>query len=133
MPKLGASRLLVCLLISFSAGCQIRNDAKVVGKYSTGRSCIEVTLLVKPDHTFLQKVTANDVEINRQSGTWRLNKKTDFVEFTPFLDFLDDDHGREVSVFSSPAEGIGAAVELGPVMVKCPDSLHKMNYVKVGF
>jgi hypothetical protein len=123
----------LCALLLFAVGCRGKNEAQAVGKYSTGESCIEVTLRVNSDHTFLQKVTAKKIEINRLSGAWSLDKKTGFIHFKPFLDFLSDFHGREVGGFSAPVEGLGSTVELGPVMVKCPDSLGEMNYVKTGF
>ncbi len=52
------------------------------------------------------------------------------MDFEPFLDFLNDAQGRQVGGASFPPEGIGKVIEMGPIIVKCPDSDHELYYAK---
>jgi hypothetical protein len=124
---------MLAMVLMSTVSCRGSRESQVVGKYTMGSSCIEVTLLVKPDHTFLQMVTANKQETNRLSGTWSFDARTGSLTFKPFLDFLKDSRGMQVGSFSGPVEGVVSTRELGPVMVKCADSMSETSYAKVDF
>lgn len=67
-------------------------------------------------------------EINRLSGKWILDN--DGVTFKPFLDFLKDDHGRQIDFAIFSPEVMPRGITMGPVIVKCPDSGHQIAYIK---
>jgi len=91
---------------------------------------VTITLTVNPDHSFVQNAQTRTGETNRLTGTWSVDKIDKMMTFKPFLDFLNDTHGRQMGFASFPPEMMGPAIEMGPVIVKCPDSDHQINYIK---
>ena len=89
-----------------------------------------ITLVVNPDHSFVQSARAAAGETNRLTGRWSVDNKDKTMTFEPFLDFLNDEHGKRLGFASFPPEVIWPAIEMGPVVVKCPDSYHEIRYVK---
>jgi hypothetical protein len=85
---------------------------------------------VNPDHSFVQSAETRTGETNKLTGRWSVDKKDKMVTFEPFLDFLKDAQGRRVGGASFPPELMGWVIEMGPVIVKCPDSDHQIDYVK---
>jgi hypothetical protein len=51
--------------------------------------------------------------------------------FEPFLDFIDDPRGRDGNGWAGfPAELLLRGIMMGPIIVKCPESSYKIDYVK---
>jgi hypothetical protein len=115
---------LVCL------GCSTVNESRLVGTYRADGSCVTITLVVNSDHSFVQSAETRSGEINRVTGRWNVGEKDRTINFEPFLDFINDRHGRQVGGASFPPESMGLFVRLGPVVVKCPDSNRQIDYVK---
>lgn len=120
----------VSTLVLVFLACSVVNESRLVGTYRADGSCVNITLVVNPDHSFVQSAQTPAGETNRLTGRWNVDKKDKIMTFEPFLDFLNDTHGRQVGFASFPPEGMGWVVEMGPVIVKCPDSDHKIDYVK---
>jgi hypothetical protein len=124
IPVFISTLLLVC------SGCNTVNESRLVGTYRADGSCVNIMLVVNPDHSFVQSAEARSGEINRVTARWSVDKKDGMITFEPFLDFLNDTHGKQVGGASFPPESMGLFVRLGPVIVKCPDSDHQIDYVK---
>jgi hypothetical protein len=122
--------LLISALLFVSLGCSTVNESRLVGKYSANGSCVNITLVVNADHSFVQTAETRDSATGQLRGAWSIDKKTKTMTFQPFLDFLNDDHGRQLGFTSFTPEMMGMVVEMGPVIVECPDSQHKIDYVK---
>ena len=69
-------------------------------------------------------------ETNRLTGRWSVDKAEKTVRFEPFLEFLEEGLGRQISGFSSPVEMLPRGITMGPEIVKCPDSNHEIDYIK---
>ena len=117
------------LLLSCLA-CRTTNESRLVGTYRADASCVIVTLVVKQDHSFEQIVETHESATNRLTGKWSVDRENGYMDFEPFLDFLNDAQGRQVGGASFPPEGIGKVIEMGPIIVKCPDSDHELYYAK---
>ena len=131
MQTRGMSRALsISTLVFLCLGCRTANESRLVGTYRANASCVTITLVVNKDHSFVQSAQARSGETNRLTGRWSLDKKDKMMTFEPFLDFLNDDHGRQLGFASFSPELMGLVTEMGPVIVKCPDSDHQINYVK---
>jgi hypothetical protein len=89
-----------------------------------------ITLVVNPDHSFVQSAQTRTGGTNRLTGKWSVDKKDQTITFEPFLDFLNDAQGRQVGGASFPPEILGLGIRMGPIIVKCPDSDHQIDYVK---
>lgn len=116
--------LLVCL------GCNTVNESRLVGTYRADGLCVAITLTVNPDHSFVQSAETRTGEKNRLTGKWSVDKKDKTVTFEPFLDFLNDTQGKQVGGASFPPETTGLGIKMGPVIVRCPDSDHEVDYLK---
>ena len=84
----------------------------------------------EPDHSFVQSVQTRTGGTNQLMGKWSVDKKDERITLEPFLDFLDDTQGRRVGGASFPPEMLGLGVRMGPIIVKCADSAHEIDYVK---
>lgn len=122
--------LLVFAPIVLCLGCRTVNEVRLVGTYHAYASCVDVRLVVNPDHSFVQTAWIRGASENELSGSWSIDKKDRTITFKPFLDFLNDDHGRQLGFASFSPEVFGTVLELGPIIVKCPDSDHEINYSK---
>jgi hypothetical protein len=110
--------------------CRTTNESRLVGTYRADASCVKVTLVVNQDHSFEQRVEAHDGATNQLTGKWSVDKENGYMNFEPFLDFLKDARGKQVRGASFSPEGIGTAIEMGPIIVKCADSDHELYYAK---
>jgi|HubBroStandDraft_1064217.scaffolds.fasta_scaffold410972_2 hypothetical protein len=122
--------LSISTFVFLCLGCRSANESRLIGTYRADTSCMTVTLVVNKDHSFVQSAQARSGETNRLTGKWSLDKKDKMMTFKPFLDFLNDDHGRRLTFASFSPELMGLVTEMGPVIVKCPDSDRQINYVK---
>jgi hypothetical protein len=122
--------ILVTALMVFCTKCSTVNESRLVGIYHANGSCVTITLVVNPDHSFVQSARAAAGETNRLTGRWSVDKKDKMMTFEPFLDFLNDEHGKRLGFANFPPEVIWPAIEMGSVVVKCPDSYHEIRYVK---
>ena len=100
------------------------------GTYSAQSPCAQITLIVNRDHTFLQLVKTGNVELNRLSGKWKFDQSSKTLDFTQFLDFHEDFHGRVIGFFSAPADLLPKGVTMGPIIVQCQDSGYEVDFVK---
>lgn len=130
MQTRGIIRGLFVSLVLVCLGCSTVNESRLVGTYRADGSCVTITLSVNPDHSFVQNAETRTGETNRLTGRWSVDKRRKYIDFEPFLDFLNDDHGRQVGGASFPPQVMGLGIELGPVIVKCPDSNHQIDYIK---
>ena len=116
--------ILVCL------ACNTVNESRLIGTYRADSSCVTITLAVNPDHSFVQSVQTHTGGTNQLAGKWSVDKKDETITLEPFLDFLNDTQGRQVGGASFSPEMLGLGVRMGPIIVKCPDSVHEIDYVK---
>ncbi len=124
-------RVLAATLVVILLGCRTVNESRLVGTYLAKASCLTITVGVNSDHSFLQTVMRTTVgETNRLAGKWSVDKKDRVMTFEPFLDFLNDEHGRKLEFASFRSEIIGPVIEMVPIIVKCRDSVHELYYVK---
>jgi hypothetical protein len=108
----------------------VTSERFIVGTYRAVAPCETITLVVNRDLSFVQSVRTSSGETNQLSGRWSVDKATKWLDFEPFLDFRSDDRGRQIGGFSSFAEMLPGSVTMGPMILKCPDSDHKIDYVK---
>jgi hypothetical protein len=120
--------LLVSTVVFYCVACHVTSERLVVGTYRAKAPCATITLVVNRDYSFAQTVHTNTGETNQLSGKWSMDKSG--VTFQPFLDFLNDDHGRQLGFASFPPEVMPRGITMGPIIVKCPDSDHQIDYVK---
>jgi hypothetical protein len=111
-------------------GCRTGRESKIIGLYRAEAGCLEIRLAINPDHSFTQSVRTNEGEAKQLAGTWSLDRRTNYVTFRPFLDFLNGSPGVETGSASFQPELMGWVVEMGPVVIKCPDSSREINYTK---
>jgi|HubBroStandDraft_3_1064219.scaffolds.fasta_scaffold137881_2 hypothetical protein len=122
---LAASALaLVCL------SCNTVNESRLIGTYHADGTCVAIKLVVNPDHSFVQSAETRTGGANRLAGKWTVDKKDRTITFRPFLDFRNDTQGRELGWANFPPEAMGLYIRMGPVIVKCADSDHQIDYVK---
>ena len=131
MQKRGMIRAaFVSTLVLICLGCNTVNESRLVGTYRADGSCVTITLVINSDRSFVQSAKTSTGETNRLTGRWSVDKKDKTMTFQPFLDFMNDTHGRQIGFASFPPEMMGWTIEMGPVIVKCPDSDHEIDYVK---
>jgi hypothetical protein len=124
------SRVLLISALFFSClSCRVTSERFIVRTYRAESPCVTITLVVNRDHSFVQSVHTHAGEINQLSGSWSVDK-SGVVTFKPFLDFLNDDHGRQLGYTSFSAEVMPRGITMGPVIVKCSDSGHRVDYIK---
>ena len=129
-----SSVLILTLLLS---ACRRVNDANLVGTYRGETPCATVTLELKSNHSFVQTLRIESGGSKQVVGVWRLDngdrseglgKRVTFDR--AFLDLVHDNQGRDVGGASLIAEAMGMSVHIGPVIVACPESTYKIDYVK---
>jgi hypothetical protein len=128
--------LLTFATILASLGCSVTNERSIVGTYRAEASCVTITLVLNPDHSFLQTARTSSGHTNQVNGKWRIdnsNKSFEIVDFEPFLDFQIDHRGRNgegPGETGFHAERWPRGILMGPIIVECPDSAEKIDYVK---
>ena len=122
--------VFVALALQVFIGCSSLNERQLIGTYKAEVSCVTISLVLRQDFSFTQTVRTSTGGFNELEGTWSLDRKTNSLSFTPFLDFIDNTSGKRVrsSIFSP--ERIAISIALGPIIVKCPDSNAEVNYIK---
>jgi hypothetical protein len=128
----------VSVLIFSCTGCHVTSERSIVGTYRAEAPCVTITLVVKRDHSFVQSVRTRSGETKELVGKWRIDQwKIDpqpvkTVDFAPFLDFSEDEHGRQGGPGGTGfrPERWPRGILMGPIIVKCPDSGYKIDYVK---
>jgi hypothetical protein len=99
---------------------------------------VTITLVLNRDHSFVQSVRTTSGETKQLTGKWGVDQwNTDHqmvktVDFDSFLDFSEDEHGREGGSGGTGfrPERWPRGVLMGPIIVRCPDSSYKIDYVK---
>ena len=120
-------------LIFSEVACYVTSERSIVGTYKAETPCVTITLAVKQDHSFVQSVRTTSGDTRQLTGKWTIHQRQGdtTVDFDPFLDFINDEHGG--------AEGGGTGfrperwprgILMGPIIVKCPESSYKIDYVK---
>jgi hypothetical protein len=123
--------ILISALIFSCLGCQVTSERSIVGTYRAEAPCETIILELNRDHTFIQSVRTHSGEINRLKGRWWLDKSDNIVMFDHFLDFLNDGRGdRGGGGTGFKAERMPRGITMGPIIVKCPDSDHEIDYIK---
>jgi len=102
----------------------------MVGPYKAEAPCVTVDLVLNKDHYFTETVRTKAGETRRLNGHWRFDKTYNDIEFKPFLNFLEDNRGYQISRFVSGIEALPKGIVMGPIIVKCPDSSHEIDFVK---
>lgn len=111
-------------------GCKVTREQSLVGVYRAVAPCVNVTLSLRRDHSFTQVAMANQHEVNRLTGTWRVDPDGT-VMFDGFIDFVNDPHGvAGKGTTGFRAERWPRGLMMGPVIVRCADSGYKVDYVK---
>jgi hypothetical protein len=121
---------LASTLVFVFIGCSTVNESRLIGTYHGDGSCVTITLVVNADHSFVQQVQTRAGETNELAGRWKVDRKDKSITFEPFLDFLNDARGRQIGFSTLSPEVMGWMIKMGPVIVKCPDSNHQIDYVK---
>jgi len=95
---------------------------------------VTITLVMNEDHSFVQSVRTTSGDSKQITGRWKIEESRQgvkTVDFDSFLDFSNDFRGSQVG------EGTGfwperfpRGILMGPIIVKCPDSSHEIDYVK---
>jgi hypothetical protein len=120
---------LIIFLLS-CAGCEITSERFLVGTYRAEAPCVTITLAVNRDHTFAQDARTKQGEANRLTGRWKIDS-SQIVTFEPFLDFIEEPCGRDGNGGTGfRAERWPRGITMGPIIVKCPESSYKIDYVK---
>jgi hypothetical protein len=119
---------LVSALTLLSLACHVTSERFIVGTYRAETSCETIVLAVNQDHSFVQSVHTRTTEINRRSGKWSSDNYG--VTFRPFLDFLNEGKGSQLEFASFSPEVMPRGITMGPMIVKCPDAIHQIDYIK---
>jgi hypothetical protein len=120
---------LAFALACFSMACPVTSERFIVGTYRAESPCSDITLVVSRDHSFAQSVHTHAGGANQVSGKWTIDEKG-WITFKPFLDFLNDDQGRQLEAAFFRPEVLPRGITMGPVVIKCSDSSHQIDYVK---
>jgi hypothetical protein len=126
--RAAARAALASALVLLCTGCRVTSERLIVGTYRAEAPCETITLVVNRDYSFVQSVRTHTGEINRLSGKWSSDKYG--VTFKPFLDFLDNGQGSQRAFAGFLPEVMPRGITMGPIIVKCPDSDHEIDYVK---
>jgi hypothetical protein len=115
--------LLLSALLFACFGCHATSERFIVGTYRAEATCVTITLVLNQDHSFVQSVRATSGETKQLTGKWSMDQwntgqqmvKT--VDFDSFLDFSEDEHGRQ---------GGSARDRLSPraMATRSPDGAH---------
>jgi hypothetical protein len=130
--------LLVSALTFCGLGCQVTSEWFIVGTYRAEAPCVTITLVLNRDHSFVQSARTTAGETKQVTGKWFIRQwGTDHptgktVDFDSFLDFHEDYRGREEGPGETGfiPERWPRGVLMGPIIVQCPDSGYKIDYVK---
>jgi len=122
--------LLTSTLIFSCLGCRVTSERAIAGTYKAEAPCETITLVVNSDHTFVQSVHTSIGEVRRLSGRWSMDRRGGGLTFVPFLDFLNDGAGRQTRGAGFWPESLPRGLTMGPIIVKCPDSQHQIDYIK---
>jgi len=126
--------LLLFPLVFPGTGCYVTSERSIVGTYKAETPCVTITLVVNNDHSFVQSARTASGDTRQITGKWSLHEwstgdKT--VDFDHFLDFIYDEHGgQETGGTIFRPERWPRGILLGPIIVKCPESDYKTDYVK---
>jgi hypothetical protein len=124
-------RVLLAFVFVFPClGCPVTSERFIAGTYRAEAPCGTITLVVNRDHSFVQSVQMKSGDANQLSGKWHVERNYRTVRFEPFLDFLDDTRGRQQRERGFSADVMPRGISMGPIIVKCPDSSHEIDYVK---
>jgi hypothetical protein len=122
--------LTISTLIFACLACRVTTERFLVGTFRAEAPCETVTLVLNRDHSFVQSVRTKIGETNQLTGKWTVDRRTAWVDFEPFLDFREDVHGRQVRGANYIPEVMPRGITMGPIIVKCPDSDHEIDYIK---
>jgi len=130
--------LLVSALIASCLGCHVTSERFIVGTYRAEAPCVTVSLVLNQDHSFVQSVRTTSGETKQLKGKWLMRQwridddGVSTVDFDSFLDFHEDWRGREGGPGETgfTPERWPRGILMGPIIVKCPDSDYKIDYVK---
>lgn len=126
--------LLLFPLILSGIGCHVTSERSIVGTYKAEAPCVTITLAVKQDHSFVQSVRTTSGDTRQLTGKWTIHEwrqGVTTVDFDPFLDFINDEHGgAESGGTGFRPERWPRGILMGPIIVKCPESSYKIDYVK---
>ena len=126
--------MLPLILILSGVGCHVTSERSIVGTYKAEAPCVTITLAVKQDHSFVQSVRTTSGETRQLTGKWTIHEwgqGLTTVDFDPFFDFLNDEHGDAGSSGTGfRPERWPRGILMGPIIVKCPESSYKIDYVK---
>jgi hypothetical protein len=115
-------------------GCYVTSERSIVGTYRAEAPCATITLALNPDHSFVQAVRTSAGESKQLTGKWSFGQGADgnkLVYVDRFLDFREDYHGREGTGGTGfIPERWPRGILMGPVIVQCQESAHKIDYVK---
>jgi hypothetical protein len=121
--------LLAFALACFCVACHVTNERFIAGTYRAESPCSDITLVVNRDRSFTQSVHTRTGGASQISGRWTIDEKG-WITFKPFLDFLNDDQGRQLEAALFRPEILPRGITMGPVVIKCPDSDHQIDYIK---
>lgn len=135
MRRLGEAFFLSALVF-FCLDCRVTSERFIVGTYRAGTPCVTITLVLNRDHSFVQSARTASGETRWLNGKWFVHEwsidhraeKT--VDFDSFLDFHEDYAGRGVGEAGFTPELFPRGILMGPIIVKCPESGYKVDYVK---
>lgn len=147
LPKVRARDVpltLTLMCVGLCSGCRTVKDSTLVGTYRVETPCTSASLTLNSNHTFEQSVRTTSGETKQIKGTWRLGERSGNagfisrvitpvskpVEFEPFLDLVKGGHSQEVKGAMFVAETSGPVIRMGPLVVSCPDSSYKVDYIK---
>jgi hypothetical protein len=126
---------LASALTFFCLGCHVTSERFIVGTYRAEAPCVTITLVLNRDHSFVQSARTTSGETKQLTGKWNIDQwaqgvKT--VDFDAFLDFHEDYHGLEGGLGETGfiPERWPRGVLMGPIIVQCPDSGYKIDYLK---
>ena len=128
--------MLASVVAPFVCGCRTISESNLIGVYQAESPCVTASLALNKDHSFEQSLRTRSGETKRVMGKWKLMEgNSSFagkqVSFSPsFLDMVHDSQGVQVGGATLAAEGIGFAVHSGPIIVACPETSYKIDYVK---
>jgi hypothetical protein len=103
-----ARRILVCALLAAAlAGCKPHEVSPVYGTYVADYAAATETLMLKPDGTFLQRVTLHPHgRPVTTTGRWHFDQPTAFVIFdSGYIEVLDA-LGRPRPDYAQPLTGV---------------------------
>lgn len=134
MPdKRTMSAVLFVVLFLPCLSCRMNTESILVGVWRMESPCATVKLVVSRDHSFVQSVRTASGQTNLLKGTWRvshLGSSGDVADFEPFLDFREEARGTQVVSGGFSPDVLPRGFVMGPIIAKCPNSDHEIDYVK---